>query len=115
MLVGYTTPGAPPPAAGAAAPTPAPVAAGKPPGDPVAASGKLQRVEGFGNVEVRTAVDTVRGERGVYIADTGMARIVGHVRITHGQNPARRPGRRRQHEDRHRPSAVRPQRNGSAA
>lgn len=82
VLVGYTTPNDAPPAAGAAK-----VGAVKaaPSTDPMAASGKLQRVEGFGNVEVRTAVDTVRGQRGVYVTDTGMARIVGGVRITHGQ------------------------------
>jgi lipopolysaccharide export system protein LptA len=56
------------------------------PDDPLGATGKLEKVEGFGNVEVRTAVDTVRGDRGVYVPDTGLARIVGHVRITHGQN-----------------------------
>jgi hypothetical protein len=33
--------------------------------DPLlAASGKLKRVEAFGNVDVRTQVDTVRGDRG---------------------------------------------------
>jgi lipopolysaccharide export system protein LptA len=50
------------------------------------ASGKLERVEAFGNVEVRTATDTVRGERGVYVPDTGMARVLGNVRVVHGQN-----------------------------
>jgi lipopolysaccharide export system protein LptA len=55
------------------------------------AAGKLQRVEAFGNVEVRTATDTVRGERGVYVPDTGIARIVGHVRLTHGQNQLNGP------------------------
>ncbi|MBV9734433.1 MAG: hypothetical protein JO209_00885 [Acidisphaera sp.] len=86
-LVGYTTdPNAP----GAAHPQPVkPVAAtrpGKPPADPLAASGKLQRVEAFGNVEVRTATETVYGDRAVYVPDTGIAHIVGHVRITRGQN-----------------------------
>ncbi|HEY2133877.1 MAG TPA: LptA/OstA family protein [Acetobacteraceae bacterium] len=95
VLVGYTTPAATP--AGGATPAkaapakPAPDAAGKPPVDPIAASGKLQRVEAFGNVEVRTAVDTVRGDRGVYVPDTGMARLVGHVRITHGENQLNGP------------------------
>ncbi len=54
--------------------------------DPLAASGKLQRVEAFGNVSVRTATDTVTGDRGVYVPDTGMARLGGNVRITRGQN-----------------------------
>jgi lipopolysaccharide export system protein LptA len=56
------------------------------PSDPLAASGKLKRVEAYGNVEVRTALDTVRGDRGVYVTDTDMARVFGHVRITRGQN-----------------------------
>jgi lipopolysaccharide export system protein LptA len=92
VLVGYTTPPATQP--GGAKPAPAkPVAdtPGKPPADPIAASGKLQRVEAFGNVEVRTTADTVRGDRGVYVPDTGMARLVGHVRITHGENQLNGP------------------------
>lgn len=72
----------------AAAPKPKPVAPeGKPGQDPLlASSGKLQRVEAFGNADVRTATETVHGDRGVYVPDTGKARIVGHVRITRGQN-----------------------------
>lgn len=46
-------------------------------------SGKIQRIEAFGNVEVRTQVDTVRGDRGVYVPDTGIAIVEGHARITH--------------------------------
>jgi lipopolysaccharide export system protein LptA len=83
ILVGYTTPDT-------GAPKPVPVAA-KPGADPLAGSGKLQRVEAYGNVEVRTVQDTVRGERGVYLPDSGMARIIGHVRITHGQNQLNGP------------------------
>ena len=26
------------------------------------------------------------GDRGVYVPDTGMARVIGHVRVTRGQN-----------------------------
>jgi lipopolysaccharide export system protein LptA len=81
-LVAYTTDN-PPPAS--ATPVPTPVAA-KPNEDPLAASGKLQRVEAFGNVSVRTPTDTVTGDRGVYVPDTGMARLGGNVRITRGQN-----------------------------
>ena len=55
-------------------------------GDPLAASGKIQRVEAFGHVEVRTATEIVHGDRGVYVPDTGMARVVGHVHITRGEN-----------------------------
>jgi lipopolysaccharide export system protein LptA len=98
-LVAYTEEGAPPggptPAAmstrGAAgtAATATPAAAGpgaKPTDDPLASSGKLQRVEAFGHVSVRTATETVTGDRAVYVPDTGMARVGGNVQITRGQN-----------------------------
>jgi len=49
-------------------------------------SGKLQRVEAFGNVSIRTPTDIVTGDRGVYVPDTGMARLGGNVHITRGQN-----------------------------
>ena len=91
VLVGFTTP--PPPAAGqpgaavpATAPVTTPPASGKPAPDPLNASGKLQRVEGFGHVEVRTATEIVTGDRGVYVAATGIARLAGSVRITRGKN-----------------------------
>lgn len=81
-IVGYTSEGtASPPAT--AKPTPVVV---KAPADPLAASGKLQKVEAYGNVEVRTATEIVHGDRGVYVPDTQIARLVGHVRITRGQN-----------------------------
>ena len=84
-LVAYTTEGAAAPAKSA---TPAP----KPKStDPVADSGKLKRVDAFGNVEVRTVTDIVRGDRGIYIPDTGIARVVGHVRITHGTSQVNGP------------------------
>ena len=35
---------------------------------------------------VRTPTDTVTGDRGVYVPDTGMARLGGNVQITRGQN-----------------------------
>jgi lipopolysaccharide export system protein LptA len=63
----------------------------KPPADPIAASGKLERIEAYGNVEVRTQVDIGRGDRGLYLPDTGIARLVGHVRLTHGQNQMNGP------------------------
>ena len=75
-LVGFTTP--PPPGA---APRPAPKA-----GSTAATSGKLQRVEAFGNVEVRTVTETFRGARGVYVADSEIARLAGNVRVTRGQS-----------------------------
>ena len=84
-LVGYTTP---PPAPGttvAAATTVKSVAA-KPGADAATAGGKLQRVEAFGHVEVRTLTETFRGDRAVYVADSEIARLVGNVRVTRGQS-----------------------------
>jgi lipopolysaccharide export system protein LptA len=88
-LVAYLhdSPNPPPPAGGTT-----PVAAKSPtsgpsgPEDPLAASGKVERVEAFGHVSIRTPTDTVTGDRGVYVPDTGMARLGGNVRITRGQN-----------------------------
>ncbi len=81
VLVAYTTPSATPAATTAAA-TPA----GAPAPDPIAASGKLRKIEAFGHVVLRTATDIVTGDRGVYDAHTGMARLVGDVHITRGGN-----------------------------
>jgi lipopolysaccharide export system protein LptA len=80
-LVAYTVDNSAPRAAGT--PAPKPVKAGT---DPLEASGKIQRVEAFGHVQVRTATEIVNGDRGVYVPDTGMARIVGRVHITRGEN-----------------------------
>jgi lipopolysaccharide export system protein LptA len=79
-LVGYTSDAAAPPAGTTS------VAAKPAADDPLAASGKLQRVEAFGNVSVRTTTDTATGDRAVYVSETGIARLAGHVRITRGQN-----------------------------
>lgn len=49
-------------------------------------SGKLEKVNAFGNVIVRTQSETVLGDRGVYVPDTGIARVIGNVHITRGQN-----------------------------
>ncbi len=54
--------------------------------DPLGASGKLQKMEAFGHVSIRTPTDTVTGDRAVYVPDTGMARLTGQVRITRGEN-----------------------------
>jgi lipopolysaccharide export system protein LptA len=75
-LVAYTTD-----APSSPSPTPPQNAA-----DPLTASGKLQKVEAFGNVTVRTVTDTAIGERAVYVPDTGIARLAGRVRITRGEN-----------------------------
>ncbi|WP_419729411.1 hypothetical protein [Lichenicola sp.] len=85
-LVGYSAPPAPQPGAPAsrsATPAAKPANNGQ---DPIGSSGKLEKVNAFGNVIVRTQTETVRGDRGVYVPDTGIARIVGNVHITRGQN-----------------------------
>ncbi|RVT95652.1 hypothetical protein EOD42_15750 [Rhodovarius crocodyli] len=84
-LVAYLEPdGTPQPARPAAARPGQPAqpgAAAPPPG-----AGRIDRVELFGNVEIRTETEVVRGDRGVYQASTGLARILGNVRITRGDN-----------------------------
>jgi lipopolysaccharide export system protein LptA len=82
-LVGYTVdPNAPAPPAGKVAP---PKPAAKPGADP-AQPGKLQRVEAYGHVVITTATEIVTADRGVYLPDTGLARVVGHVHVTRGEN-----------------------------
>lgn len=89
-LVGYTTdPNAPP--GSKTAPTapkkPVPSRPGGKPGSPDAsAPGKLQRVEAYGHVKVRTQTEIVTGDRGVYLPDTGLAHVIGNVHITRGEN-----------------------------
>ncbi|MBY0337441.1 MAG: LptA/OstA family protein [Acetobacteraceae bacterium] len=56
-------------------------AATPPPGQ-----GRLDRIELFGNVEIRTETEVVRADRGVYSAETGRARLLDNVRITRGDN-----------------------------
>ncbi len=94
-LVAYTVEA---PAATASGATPAGPAAGQTnaPAQPAPANqsgasmaalaGRLERVEAFGNVSVRTITDIVTGDRGVYVPDTGMAHLGGHVRISRGLN-----------------------------
>ena len=84
-LVGYTVdPNAP--GQKGKAPPPPPKAKPGQQDDVLGSSGKLQRVEAFGHVQVRTATEIVTGDRGVYVPDTGLARVVGHVHITRGEN-----------------------------
>ncbi|QNT78795.1 LptA/OstA family protein [Entomobacter blattae] len=47
---------------------------------------KLKKVNAFGHVVVRTQLETITGDRGVYVPDTGIARILGNVIITRGSN-----------------------------
>jgi len=77
-LVAYTLEGQ--------APATGPAATAAKPADPAASAGKLKEVEAFGNVEVRTATETVRADRGVYVPSSEIARLVGNVRVTRGQN-----------------------------
>ncbi len=87
VVVGYMTdPNAPPAAGQAAAPKPPSAKPGAPPADPLLASGKLQRAEVFGHAIIRTTTQTVFGDRGVYVTDTGIARMAGNTRLTQGQN-----------------------------
>jgi lipopolysaccharide export system protein LptA len=82
-LVAYFLEGEPAGAQPAAAQQPArPGIAGLPSGE----GSKVDRVEAFGNVEIRTAEEVVRAERGVYSPQTGLARLIGAVRITRGDN-----------------------------
>ncbi len=84
VLVGYTVdPDAPPQPAGKA---PATQAKKPDQGSDPAQPGKFQRVEAYGHVEIRTATEIVHGDRGVYLPDTGLARVVGHVHVTRGEN-----------------------------
>lgn len=87
ILVGYTAdPNAPAP--GSAAPAVKPVAAkpDKNGADPLGAGGKLQRVDAFGHVQVHTATEIITADKGVYVPDTGIARLAGNVHLTRGQN-----------------------------
>ncbi len=88
-LVAYFLEDAPGTAGGAPAkPAPPPVrpAAAAPGGREAPGAGRIDRVEAFGNVEIRTATEVVRGDRGVYSPATCMARLLGAVRITRGEN-----------------------------
>jgi len=77
VLVGYSKPNDP-------APNQPKPATG---GDPMSSgSTKLDKVFAWGHVFIRTPTETVIGDRGVYVPDTSIARVLGHVRITRGQN-----------------------------
>ena len=85
-LVAYTMPSSTQPNG---APAPPGNAAGTAHGsatDPLADTGQIKRVEAFGHVVIRTATDTITGDRGVYVPATGIALILGDVRITRGEN-----------------------------
>lgn len=46
----------------------------------------LQRLEASGNVVITTPEETLTGDSGVYDTSTSIARLTGHVKITHGPN-----------------------------
>ena len=70
------------PAAPAGRPSPTPVAA---PGAPAAES-KISRVDAQGHVVVTNAIDTGRGDYGVYNADTGICTLVDNVVIARAKD-----------------------------
>jgi lipopolysaccharide export system protein LptA len=73
-------------AGGASARPPPPVRPAAAGGREAPGAGRIDRIEAFGNVEIRTAAEVVRGDRGVYSPATCMARLLGAVRITRGDN-----------------------------
>lgn len=79
-----------PPPAGQQAARPAASPAAQParpaglPGTPE--TSRIERVEAFGTVEIRTEEEVVRGDRGAYSPQTGLATLSGAVRITRGDN-----------------------------
>ena len=86
-LVGYTADPNAPPATAVQKVAATPGKPAKSGDDPLAnAGGKLQRVDAFGHVEVRTATEIIHADKGVYIPDTGIARLAGNVHLTRGQN-----------------------------
>src|SRR4029077_7007997 len=61
-------------------------------GVPGAASGtesKISRVDAQGHVVIHNALDTGRGDFGVYKADTGIATLIGNVVIERGKDVIR--------------------------
>lgn len=74
------------------APAPAPAQAQAQAGQqPPGAGSKLKRLEAYGNVEARTQTDVIRGDRALYLPETGIARVIGNVRVTSGQNQINGP------------------------
>lgn len=83
LVAHFAEPAAPAPGQ----PAPATAQPARPAGLPGPAEGsRIERVEAFGAVEIRTAEEVVRGERGAYSPQTGLARLEGGVRITRGDN-----------------------------
>ncbi|MEZ7135047.1 hypothetical protein [Komagataeibacter sp. SM21] len=53
---------------------------------PAPGAGTMDHMNAFGHIVIRTRMETVTGDRGVYVPDTGIARLVGDVHITRGEN-----------------------------
>ncbi|WP_308719995.1 hypothetical protein [Komagataeibacter xylinus] len=53
---------------------------------PSPGAGTMDHVDAFGHIIIRTRTETITGDRGVYVPDTGIARLVGNVHITRGEN-----------------------------
>jgi lipopolysaccharide export system protein LptA len=83
-LVAYSVDNNAPGQAPGARPAAPPAKSGN--GDVLESSGKIERVEAFGHVVLRTVTDIVTGDRGRYVPDTGIAHILGNVHITRGAN-----------------------------
>jgi lipopolysaccharide export system protein LptA len=77
-LTGYLAP----PAAPAVGSAPAKTANA----DPLDQPGQLKKVEAVGHVVIHTTTDTATGNSGVYLPQTGRARLGGNVRIIRGPN-----------------------------
>ena len=73
-------------AAGRRRATPAAAAARRPAHAGRRRGSKIERVEAFGNVEIRTADEVVRGDRGVYSPAPAWRGCSANVRITRGDN-----------------------------
>ncbi len=76
-LIGYLAP-ATAPAVATAAPTDN--------ADPLSAAGQLRKVDAIGHVIIHTTTDTASGNSGVYLPQTGEARLGGDVHVSQGPN-----------------------------
>jgi lipopolysaccharide export system protein LptA len=54
--------------------------------DSIIQSSQLKKVEAIGHVTIKTTSDTATGETGVYLPQSGVARLGGNVHIIQGQN-----------------------------
>jgi lipopolysaccharide export system protein LptA len=48
--------------------------------------GRIELIEAFDNIWIRTPTDVVRGDRGAYDVESGIATLAGSVKITRGGN-----------------------------